>query len=241
MTRLRHALNGKSLLLAVAAPSEIRAAFGALGSAQSTEPPPWTLIHVREGVDLVHTGVGKANAAGAVARTLDPSRHAAVLSIGIGGALPCGPSTRAIRDVVIATACAYADEGVQTPAGFTDIGSRGFPPTPDFIGGAIATTPWMRDAMLPLSGPGWSATTGIIATVSTCSGTDALAQDVARRIGAAVEAMEGAAVAQAASRLGIACGEVRIVSNTTGDHQKQVWDLRGAFDRLAEVLGHLIG
>jgi nucleoside phosphorylase len=81
---------------------------------------------------------------------------------------------------------------------------------------------------------------GRIATVSTCAGTDARAATVARRTGAVAEAMEGAAVAQVASRLGVTFAEVRVISNTTGDRANQRWDMRGALGGLSRVAGVLV-
>jgi futalosine hydrolase len=51
--------------------------------------------------------------------------------------------------------------------------------------------------------------------------------------------MEGAAVALAAVRLGLAFGELRVISNTTGDRARQQWDLKGALARLTDVIGRL--
>src|SRR5262249_12942439 len=78
--------------------------------------------------------------------------------------------------------------------------------------------------------------TGGIATVSTCSGTDAFATDVRDRTGAIAECMEGAAVGLVAERLGIPVGEVSIISNTTGDRNRQVWDLQKALHGLSRVI-----
>ena len=47
--------------------------------------------------------------------------------------------------------------------------------------------------------------------------------------GAIAEAMEGAAVVHAARRLGLPGGEVRVISNSTGDRAKQQWDIARAF------------
>ena len=41
--------------------------------------------------------------------------------------------------------------------------------------------------------------------------------------------MEGAAVVHAARRLGLPGGEVRVISNSTGDRPKQQWDIARAF------------
>jgi futalosine hydrolase len=80
--------------------------------------------------------------------------------------------------------------------------------------------------------------TGVIATVSTCSGTDARAAAIAQRTGAIAEAMEGAAVALAALRIGgpgFPVLEVRAISNTTGDRPRQRWDLEAGFAGLRRI------
>ena len=78
-------------------------------------------------------------------------------------------------------------------------------------------------------------TIGPIATVATCSGTDAAAAEVARRTGAVAEAMEGAAVVHAARRLRTRAIELRVISNTTGDRPAQRWDLTGALSALGDA------
>lgn len=80
---------------------------------------------------------------------------------------------------------------------------------------------------------------GGIATVSTCSGTDDLAAEVARRTNGVAEAMEGAAVGHVAHRFGVPFGEVRVISNTTGNRGSQTWDLPGALARLSDVASRL--
>lgn len=190
----------------------------------------WELHRLDGRFDLVVSGVGKANAAGAVARVLHPAIHGGVLSVGIAGALPRSSGPLAIRAVVVATACVYADEGLLTPEGFTDLGAMGFPLGP-FQGPLIPVGPQLVEALRPLADAA-----GPVATVSTCSGTDPLAHQVAARTGALAEAMEGAAVAHAGARLGVPAGELRVISNTTGNRAGQSWDLRGALARLEEVI-----
>lgn len=194
--------------------------------------PEWTLIPATT-VDLVVTGVGKSNAAGAVARVLDPSRHSGVVSIGICGSLPDWEV--GLGEVVAATACVFADEGVLTRQGFTDCAAMGFPPG-EFEGMAVPVTPTWVEAMARAG-----ARKVRVATVSTCSGTDEAAREVAARTGARAEAMEGAAAALAAWRLGVGCGELRAVSNTTGDRAFQRWDVAAARLALAALLRRLRG
>ncbi|HRQ71869.1 MAG TPA: futalosine hydrolase [Phycisphaerales bacterium] len=215
---------GRRTLLIVAAPAEAGAVLAGLGRPGET-PSVWTLTPVNERFDLVLSGVGKANAAGAVARTLDPRRHGAAINLGVAGSLP-GPCPPSIGGLVVATASILADDGVATPDGFITQAMLGFPPADppgmDFPGDAELLHA-LRDAGGALSR---------VATVSTCSGTDALALEVACRTGAVAEAMEGAAAALVAHRLGVPFGEVRAISNTTGDRQSQQWDLHAALDTL---------
>lgn len=193
--------------------------------------PEWALIPVDDAWDLVITGVGKSCAAGAVARVLDPSRHSGVVSIGVCGTL--GEAAAGLGEVVAATACAFADEGVLTPEGFIDCAAMGFGPG-EFDGMAVpVTAEWASAAVRA------GAKAGVIATVSTCSGTEALARAVSARTGAIAEAMEGAAVALAAHRVGTACGEIRAVSNTTGHRAQQRWDLPAARQALTALLSKL--
>lgn len=190
----------------------------------------WTETSTGSGLNVVLTGVGKAAAAGGVASVIDPSRHAGVISLGIGGLLP--GSGLDIGQVVAGSASVFADEGVQTPEGYQSLAALGFPP---FAGGD------------ELKGDvGWLARLGHhgiqaqrIATVSTCSGTDQLAAEVVRRTSAAVEAMEGAAAGLVAARRGVPFVEVRVISNTTGDRTRQRWDMAGSLARLGEVFGAL--
>ncbi len=220
-------------LLVVAAPVEARAVLHALDRDASEGDAEWRIIEIGSRLELVVSGVGKAAAAGATARFAEPARHAAVISLGVAGALP--GSGLGIGDVVLAERSVFADEGFATPEGFTDIASAGFPPGPEGGIGALADE-GLNDLLGPLADA-----SGAVATVSTCSGTDALADEVARRTGAIAEAMEGGAVGVTAQRIGRQTGaslwfsELRVISNTTGDRDRQEWDLRGA----SRVLGDL--
>ncbi len=205
----------------------LRALSGDLAKADQL----WTPHRLNQTFEMVVSGIGKANAAGAASRFADPKRHRRLLSVGIAGALP--RSGLEVGSTIAATHCTFADEGVQTPSGFLDCDSMGFP-LGDFPGAAVpvdaALLNWLRPSAHVL---------GPIATVSTCSGTDALAHEVQRRTGALAEAMEGGAINLIARRLGIPGGEFRVISNTTGNRQSQQWDLPLALARLSEVIGRL--
>ncbi len=219
-------------LLAVAAPAEVRAVLGS-----SVVPPVEVPIDhpARPGVGVVRTGVGPAAAAAGVAATLGRRRFRAVVSVGIGGALP-GHSTlpagsAPIGTVVLADRSVLADQGLAEPGRFVPTAAMGFGAFSD-QSDSIEIDAALRAALEPAVDR-----VGPIATVSTCSGTDELAAAVAGRTSALVEAMEGAAVGLAAQRAGLPFAELRVVSNTTGDRAAQVWDLDAALGVLAQVFG----
>ena len=182
-------------------------------------------------VHVVVAGIGRTNAAAATAEALAEARaagapFAAVISTGIAGALP--GSTLALGTVIVADACVYAEEGIALPEGQGDMRVLGFP-LGDFEGNRVPVDGALLVAFRAL-GPACA-----IATVATCSGTDAAALSVRTRTGAMAEAMEGAAVVHAARRVGVPALEIRSISNTTGDRATQRWDIAAAFTALQRV------
>ncbi len=173
---------------------------------------------------LVVGGIGRTNAASATTEAI--IRHGpfdAVISVGLAGALPgCELS---IGQTLVASSCIYAEEGLIGPGGFADVSGLGFT-LGDFPGNAVPVDEGLLETL------GAAFPLGPIATVASCSGTDAAAAEVVRRTGAMAEAMEGAAVVHAARRLGQKAIEVRVISNTTGDRARQQWDLEGALRSL---------
>jgi futalosine hydrolase len=130
---------------------------------------------------------------------------------------------------VAASRCVYAEEGMVTPQGFAPIDAMGFELADFCEGNAVPCDPALLDRLAALF------VVGPIATVATCSGTDAAAREVAARTHAVAEAMEGAAVVHAARRLGVPGGELRAISNTTGDRDRQRWDLPRALGALGDA------
>ncbi|MBL0869556.1 MAG: futalosine hydrolase [Phycisphaerales bacterium] len=218
-----------------------------VGEVERTAGTWFPVRSVRQSLDVLITGVGKANAAGAVGASLSRarSRYATVVNAGVGGLLP-GEAGAGLKlcDAVVAGACIFADEGIAFSDGsFENLASRGFGPEKPTAAGVDASV-WSGVTynvsprvlkMITVEG----CKVRSVATVSTCSGNDTLALAVAQRTGAAVEAMEGAGVALSAWRLGVEMGEIRTLSNTTGDREKQVWEMRPALQRLNAVLGRI--
>lgn len=219
-----------SILFVVAAPKEWQAVAEGLGHtadahAKELRGPGWTLIA---------SGVGKSRAAAAAARALAHGRFDACINLGIAGSLPIeGEAPCAIGTVIAASRSVLADEGVDTPDAWLPMSALGFSTA---IGGeSVQADAGLLARLSPLADR-----TGVIATVSTCSGIDARAKAVAARTGALVEAMEGAAVGVAALAASVPFAELRVVSNTTGDRSRQRWDLPLALGRLSRLAGEII-
>ncbi len=204
-----------------------------LNGSESSLPEEWVATQIGDRLDVLITGVGKANAAAGTATAMADGGYSAVINLGICGSLPIA-SPLQMGDSIAATRSIYADEGLQLPDGsFVGCADMGFPLGPFDDWGVRA------DAKLLDAFAGHVSVTAPIATVSTCSGTDALASSVIARTWAVAEAMEGAAVGHVASRLGVPFIELRVVSNTTGDRDRQVWSIGPALQRVGE-LAHIV-
>lgn len=210
------------------------------------------VIAAGAGVLVVAGGIGRTNAAAQTVQSLlEHGRFSAVISAGIAGALPRVGSGGATVDaeaserhamldlgtVVVATSCVYAEEGLITPEGFRDMTGLGFR-LGDFEGNAVPVDQRLLRAILARLATRRDLHTvaAPIATVATCSGSDAAALEIARRTGAVAEAMEGAAVVHAARRLGVPAIEIRVISNTTGSRAAQRWDVGLALRVLGEAV-----
>ena len=183
---------------------------------------------------VIAGGIGRTNAAAATTEAILRRRGdtAAVICAGVAGALPDGGLE--VGDVIVASKCVYAEEGIVTSAGFADMAGLGFR-LGDFQGNAVPVDERLLEQLSELF------PIGPIATVATCSGTDAAAAEVARRTAAVAEAMEGAAVVHAARRLGVPAIELRTISNRCGERENQRWDLKRALSKLGEAMRQAVG
>lgn len=215
-------------LVVVAAPAEARAVLAGLGG-EPAPPAEWAAMPVGDGLELLLTGIGKANAAAGVALALSSRTYGAVVNLGIAGALPVA-SPPGMGASIAATRSIYADEGLALPDGsFVGCSGMGFPLGP-FDDWGVRASAELLDRLAPLA-----SVTAPVATVSTCSGTDELAHTVIERTWAVAEAMEGAAVGQVAARLGVPFLELRVISNSTGNREAQVWAIGPALRGLGEL------
>lgn len=175
-------------------------------------------------VAIVRTGVGPVNAAHAVTLFLAQADARAVVICGVGGAYPS--SGLELGDVVCAASECYGDLGATSPSGFLDMKTLGFPivegPLPLFNDLPMQIFPVER--RVPF------------VTVSSCTGTHAVARELESRTGGAVESMEGAAIAHVAHLHGVAVGEVRGISNVVTNRDTSTWRLKEAAVAAQEAL-----
>lgn len=188
---------------------------------------------------LAVTGMGKINAAAATAALI--ARHAPelIIATGCAGAFP--ESGLAVGDLALAETEIAADEGVLTPAGWLSYEGIGIPAV-ERQGcshfNEFPLSPAAARRALELAGQlGERITAGKFLTVSTCSGTAARGRELFGRFdGPLCENMEGAAVAQVALRYGVACLELRGVSNLVEDRDLSRWDIPRAVDKAQRFL-----
>jgi futalosine hydrolase len=179
------------------------------------------------GYEVLVCGVGKIGAAAATAARLAKGGVGGVIAFGAAGAYP--ESGLQIGDVVVATEVAVLDEGLETGEAFVPFARPGMP---------LPAAEWTRCE--PLLGsasahPRFRVAWGRIATVSVCAGTSRLARERAAS-GALAEAMEGAAVAWAASLFSVPFAELRGISNLCGPRRGAPFDLGAAVRHAAELL-----
>lgn len=173
---------------------------------------------------MLVTGVGPVNAACALARRLAAGGITRVLSCGIGGAYP--GSGLAVGDVACAATEEYGDLGVETDDAFLTLPALGFPLVPEAPDDAAR----FELALRPLD------RAVAFVTCSTCTGTDARAQELVARTGGAVESMEGAAIVHVGARFGLPVGEVRGISNLVGKRDRDAWRIPEAIEAAEEAL-----
>jgi len=185
-------------------------------------------------ISLLHTGVGKVNAALATEALLSERKPSAVILFGCGGAYP--GRGLSIGDMALAEEEIYGDEGAITPDGFLDMQKIGFPLCSNDDASFYNHLPLHQGlhaearARLKafLSPQGRHLAPGPFVTVSTCSGTDAAGLQMAKQTGGICENMEGAAVNHVCLQHDTPLLEIRGISNLTVDRNPQGWDIPAA-------------
>ncbi len=181
-------------------------------------------------------GVGPVSAALATQQALHRGpRPDLVVSAGIGGAYTESGLVPGI--VAVASRMVYGDLGAwdgETFLGFAELGLSVLPGAEN--PGLFAA--WEGSQALA-SRLGLACGPFVTVSAATGSGPQAGAL-LARFPGALVEGMEGAGVAQAAALHGVACTEIRGVSNMVGPRDRPSWQIEAALDALHAALAGLL-
>ena len=184
-------------------------------------------------VSVLVSGIGPAPAAAATATALALGRFSLAVSAGICGGFR---GAAQIGDAVVATDLVAADLGAHSPEGFLSL---------DQLGWAEESLPvpveLVRTASGRLADAGLPVVTGPVVTVSSVTGTDVRADELAARHGAVAEAMEGRGVADAAGVHGVAVLELRTVSNLVGRRDTSAWRFDLALPALTAAVAALLG
>jgi futalosine hydrolase len=218
------------VLVVTAVPAEAAAVLGCFDGRETVELGPYRGTAVTSGagrVAVLSGGVGPARAAACAGAALSLSRPALLLVAGIAG----GFAGRArVGDAVLADAIVHADLGADSPGGFLPISELGF--------GADRALP--DPGLVALAAARTGAVVGPVLTVSTVTGTDARAAELAARYDPVAEAMEGAGGWAAAEAHGVPILELRAVSNPVGRRDRAAWDLPTALKTLGAAVADLL-
>lgn len=191
---------------------------------------------------LFPVGMGKTNAAHGATALLETRPVRGALGFGIAGAYPA--SGLGAGDVVLASEAVYADEGVEAPDGWLSTEGIGIPLLER--DGVRRFNHFPLDAQrverarAALEAADIPARVGPALTVSSCSGTTARGDVLARRFGALTEGMEGAALAHVCALYGVPFLELRAVSNRVEDRDLATWRIRDAADAAQRAVRALV-
>jgi len=185
------------------------------------------------------TGIGKSNAAATAAMGILLFRPDLVLNFGIGGGFR--QSKIGLCSIAIATEELYADEGVLTRRGFSDLKAVGISLINRELNyGRFKTEQKYTNRIFNiLQKKGLECMKGRFVTVSTITGTEQRASYLFRRFRPICENMEGAAIAHICNVFGVKFVEIRAISNFVGRRQKSKWKTLEAthmLDKVIEVL-----
>lgn len=233
-------LTPRPLIVVTATSMEMRAALS--GKATSI-PEEGEHLRVEIGhlghMVLLVTGIGPVNASMALGHLLGGlNKPLGVLNLGVAGAfdfneLPLGQAVLVRQEIWpeygLATDDGIAPQGIGLALGKID----GRP-----VWDRISLDPVRQAQRLGLNLPDMPQAVSL--TVSGVTGTAQRAAFLRLRYGAAMENMEGFALAWACARWGLPFLEVRTISNLVGSRKPEHWDLRTALSRLGDVAKNIL-
>jgi futalosine hydrolase len=190
---------------------------------------------------LMHTGIGKVNAAHAATAISECFQIQCMIHFGIGGAYPGSGLKRG--DIAVATHEIFGDEGVFGEKDWKGMECIGIPLVTTRRRTFFNTYPldgkFLQKALLSLSGIA-TVKKGNFVTLSAVSGTQRRARELEKRFHAICENMEGAALAQVCTMYGIPLFAIRGISNIAGVRDKRRWDFKGAADNCQKAVLSII-
>jgi len=191
---------------------------------------------------LAATGIGKVNAASATTALLEHFGPEILINTGCAGSY--GESGIGVGELVLATAEAFGDEGVEAPDGWHSLELIGIPAVSrngEAYFNRFPMTGWaLHKAEHLARAAGLTLHKGDFVTVSTVSGTAGRGAELFRRWGGICENMEGAATAQVALLYGVDCMEIRGISNIVEDRDLSRWDIPLAVERAQKFIQKFI-
>jgi futalosine hydrolase len=223
------------IIIIAAVPQEIELLEKALGYSGRVKAGGYEYVEGTIGnlrVVVCAGGVGKVNAAAAIAVMIDRYQPQLVINIGCAGAYV--GSGLSIGNLVVASEEVLADDGVVTADGWKDLRYMNLPSVEQGGLSCYNLLPLSRHAsekaMQLADCYGVFLVRGRSATVSTCSGTRQYGAELSHRWNALIENMEGAAVAQVCLRCGVDCLEIRGISNMVEERDLKKWDIPRAVE-----------
>lgn len=188
--------------------------------------------HLATPAEFLCVGVGKALSSHALTLRLTTApQPGLVVLFGVCGAHADVDEPLDVGDLCLVGEDVLADEGVQTEDAFLSLHDLGLSGETSFAMDHRCTAAAAEILGVPVVRS---------STVSTCSGNDRDATARAVRANAAIETMEGAAVALVCHKLSIPLVQLRSVSNRTGDRERAAWDLDGACATLHDAVRKLL-
>ncbi|AOM76776.1 futalosine hydrolase [Pedobacter steynii] len=171
-----------------------------------------------EAFDILITGVGMTATAFAMGKYLSAS-YQLVLNLGIAGSFDPGIPLGSVLNIVTDD---FSELGAEDKGTFLPIENLGF---------GKSSFQALNNLLHP-SLSGLPKVKGI--TVNTAHGTQQSIQEIRNRLNPVTESMEGAAVLYCCEKEGIACLQIRSISNYVEPRNKESWKIGLAIKNLNE-------
>lgn len=193
---------------------------------------------------LVHTGIGKVNAAHSATCIAENFPVIKIINLGVGGAYP--GSGLKTGDVAIASNEISGDEGVVDSKGWSSLRKIGIPLVEAdgikyFNEFPLMVPSVFNNKSLSQEKREYKIKAGNFVTVSACTGTQKRARELEKRFDALCENMEGAAIAHVCTIYMIPMVEIRGISNIAGIRDKSEWNLKLASENCQKTVLKIIG